>query len=222
MATYDLEEQEQLSQLKVWWDRYGNLVTAAVVGVALVVLGWQGWNAYQRKQGAEAAVLYGALAEGLVAKDAAKTRQASGELLEKYGNTHYAALGALLSAKASFNAGDLKTAKVQLGWVAEHAVTPELRDFGRLRLAYVLVEEKAYDEALAKLTPAPVAALAARFTELRGDILLLQDKPDQARAAYEQALKDMDEARQAQDLKTDAQAYRSIVQAKLEALGGKQ
>jgi predicted negative regulator of RcsB-dependent stress response len=222
MATYDLEEQEQLSQLKVWWDRYGNLVTATVVGVALVVVGWQGWNAYQRKQAAEAGAVYGALAEGLAAKDTAKVRQASGELLEKYGGTHYAALGALLSAKSSFNAGDLKTAKAQLGWVEENAATEELRDFGRLRLAYVLVEEKAYDAALAKLQPAPVSALAARFAELRGDILLLQDKPDQARAAFEQALKDMDAARLAEDIKTGAQAYRSILEAKLEGLGGKQ
>lgn len=222
MATYDLEEQEQLSQLKVWWEQHGNLVTAVVAGIALIMVGWQGWRYYQRKQAAEAAVVYTALAEGLVTKDAARVHQASGELLEKYGSTTYAALGALLSAKSSFAAGDLKTAQAQLGWVAEHATTVELRDIGRLRLAYVLVEEKALDQALAKLEPAPVAALAARFADARGDILALQNKPDKAREAYRQAIDDLDKDLQDQQLKPEAQAYRGIVQAKLEALGGGQ
>ena len=51
MATHlDLEEQEQLDELKTWWKVYGNLVTAIVVALALAVLAWQGWNWWQRQQ----------------------------------------------------------------------------------------------------------------------------------------------------------------------------
>lgn len=41
-------------------------------------------------------------------------------MAEKYGRTMYASLGAMLAARQSFDAGDLKTAKTQLGWVAEN------------------------------------------------------------------------------------------------------
>ena len=52
MAHYDLEEQEQIDTLKTWWKMYGNLVTGLVVAVSLGVIGWQGWNWYQRGQSA--------------------------------------------------------------------------------------------------------------------------------------------------------------------------
>ena len=40
----DLEEQEQLDQLKHFWSRYGTLIT----GVLVVVLGaFAAWNGYQ-------------------------------------------------------------------------------------------------------------------------------------------------------------------------------
>ena len=54
MAHYDLEEQEQIDSLRTWWKMYGNLVTGVVVAASLAVIGWQGWNWYQRGQAAQA------------------------------------------------------------------------------------------------------------------------------------------------------------------------
>ena len=42
MAVYDLEEQEKLDDLKAWWEQNSKYVSAAVVVVALVVIGVQG------------------------------------------------------------------------------------------------------------------------------------------------------------------------------------
>ena len=55
MATYDLEEQEQISELKTWWKMYGNTVTAVLLAVSAGVAGGQGWDWYQRTQAAAAA-----------------------------------------------------------------------------------------------------------------------------------------------------------------------
>lgn len=44
MAAYDLEEQEQLDELKTWWKQYGNLVTTAITVAAVAAVAWQGWN----------------------------------------------------------------------------------------------------------------------------------------------------------------------------------
>jgi hypothetical protein len=123
MATYDLEEQEQISELKTWWRMYGNLVTGVLLAVAIGVAGWQGWNYYQRKQAAEASAVYAAVQKAAAERDPKRAREAAGELIDKYPGTAYAAMAALTSARLQFDAGDLKTAKAQLQWVVDKAAT---------------------------------------------------------------------------------------------------
>lgn len=210
MAHYDLEEQEQLDSLKTWWKMYGNLVTGVVGVAAVCMLAWQGWNWHQRGQSAQAAAVYGALEQAVGLHDAQKVKAAAGELTEKFGNTNYAPLGALLAARHSFDAGDLKTAKVQLAWAAENG-KDELKDLARLRLAAVQLDEKAYDEALGQLNAAHAAAFDVRFLELKGDVLVAQGKKDDAKAAYKAAL-DKGEAKNG--------PLRELLQQKLDSLGG--
>jgi predicted negative regulator of RcsB-dependent stress response len=209
MAHYDLEEQEQIDTLKTWWKMYGNLVTSVVVAASLGVVGWQGWNWYQRDQSARAAAIYGVLEQAAGAGDAQKVKAAAGELAEKFGGTAYASLGTMLAAKQSFAAGDLKTAKTQLSWVAENG-KDEVKDLARLRLAAVLLDEQAYDDALKQLDAAHAPVLEVRFQELKGDVLTAQGKKAEARAAYQAAL----------DKMADKQgAGRELLQQKLDSLG---
>ena len=209
MAHYDLEEQEQIDTLKTWWKMYGNLVTGLVMAGSLAVVGWQGWNWYQGGQSAKAAAIYGVLEQAAAAGDAQKVKAAAGELAEKFGRTAYASLGAMVAAKQSFDAGDLKTAKTQLIWVAENGKN-EVRDLARLRLAAVQLDEQAYDEALKQLEAAHAAAFDARFLELKGDVLTAQGKKAEARTAYKSALEKMADK---------PSASRELLQQKLDSLG---
>ncbi len=209
MAHYDLEEQEQIDTLKTWWKMYGNLVTGLVMAGSLAVVGWQGWNWYQGGQSAQAAAIYGVLEQAASMGDAQKVKAASGELVEKFGRTAYASLGAMVAAKQSFDAGDLKTAKTQLAWVAENGKN-EARDLARLRLAAVQLDEQAYDEALKQLDAAHAAAFDARFLELKGDVLTAQGKKAEARGAYKSAL---------EKLVDKQSASRELLQQKLDSLG---
>jgi len=224
MAHYDLEEQEQIDTLKTWWKMYGNLVTGLVMAASLAVVGWQGWNWYQGGQSAKAAAIYGVLEQAAAAGDAQKVKAAAGELAEKFGRTAYASLGAMVAAKQSFDAGDLKTAKTQLIWVAENGKA-ELRDVARLRLAAVLLDEKAYDEALKQLAGNTTGGFAVRFLGSRGDVLSAQGKTAEARAAYQEALVRLDEGDKTgkgkntlQDRQANA-AFREMLELKLDALG---
>ena len=209
MAHYDLEEQEQIDTLKTWWKMYGNLVTGLVMAASLAVVGWQSWNWYQGGQSAKAAAIYGVLEQAAAAGDAQKVKAAAGELAEKFGRTAYASLGAMVAAKQSFDAGDLKTAKTQLIWVAENGKN-EVRDLARLRLAAVQLDEQAYDEALKQLEAAHAAAFDARFLELKGDVLTAQGKKAEARTAYKSALEKMADK---------PSASRELLQQKLDSLG---
>ncbi len=214
MAHYDLEEQEQIDNLKTWWKMYGNLVTGLAVAMALGVVAWQGWNWHQRGQAAQASAAYSALEQAVNARDQQRIKTVAGELAEKYGGTPYAPLGALVAAKASFEAGDVKTARAQLAWVAENGKN-ELQDIARLRLVAVLIDEQAYDEALRQLDASHGAAFEARFAEARGDVLAAQGKKSEARTAYKTALDKMEAKPRSQG----GNPYRDLVQQKLDHLG---
>ncbi|MBI4986666.1 MAG: tetratricopeptide repeat protein [Rhodocyclales bacterium] len=217
MAAYDLEEQEQLDELKTWWKMHGNLVTAIALAVALAAAAWQGWNWWQRKQSAEASVLYAAVQQAIQAQDIKRSRDLAGELIDKYSGTAYAGMAALLSARAQADGGDVKTARAQLAWAAEIAKDDALRDLARLRLAAVMADDKDYEAALKQLAIEPAASFAPRYGELKGDILAAQGKNAEAKGAYETALAKLDAL-----TKTEAGhsgAYREILQTKLEALG---
>ncbi len=229
MATYDLEEQEQIAEVKAWWKQYGNRLVNAATIIALIVIAWQGWNWYQRKQTGEASVIYGALQQAVATKNTQQIKAASGELLEKFGGTSYAVLGALTSANAMIEAGDTQTAKVQLQWAAEHA-KDELRDLAQLRGAAVLLDEKAYDQALGQLSGASSLAFEMRFQDMRGDILVAQGKKTDAVSAYRAALAKLSELEKAgkssgSGFESQGEAntvFRDLTNQKIEALGGDQ
>jgi len=218
MATYDLEEQEQLDELKTWWKMYGNLVTGILVAVALVVAGWQGWNWWQRQQSVKASAVYSSLQTAAMQRDAKRARELAGELIDKYSLTAYAGMGALLAAKIQVDAGDAQNARVQLAWAAENAKDPGLRDLARLRLATVMLDAKAYDDAMKQLAAEPGVTFAPRFAELRGDVFAAQGKSAEARNAYDTAIAKFDAL--AKDDETRQRAgYKEAVQAKRDSLG---
>jgi predicted negative regulator of RcsB-dependent stress response len=224
MATYDLEEQEQLAEIKTWWKQYGNLLTNVLTGVALVVIAWQGWNWYQRNQSAQASMVYNLLQKSVLEKDAQRIRTASDQLLDKYSSTSYASLGALTAAKAMIDSGDAKSAKTQLLWVVEHG-KGELRDLGRLRLAAVLLDEKEFDQALKQLDGSVGAGFEAIFSDNRGDVYSAQGKKAEALGAYQNALGKLDAADQSLKSRNLAQqgqsstVYRELLRQKIDALG---
>jgi predicted negative regulator of RcsB-dependent stress response len=188
MAVYDLEEQEKLSDIKAGWEKYGKRVTTVARAAAVGSVGWQAWQWYQAKQSGEAAALFAVVQKAAEEKNAVKAKEAAGRIIENYSRSAYADLAALVSAKVQLEAGDLKNAQAPLAWAAEHGRDPFLRDLARLRLATVLLDEKAYDQALARLAAAPAAELTARYADLRGDVLAAQGKLEEAGAAYQAAL----------------------------------
>lgn len=206
---YDLQEQEQLDELKAWWSDNGKLVILGVTLAVLVIAGFQGWRYYRHNQSLAAAALYEQLEQAERAGDRKKVRDIAGEIAAKYGATPYGAFAALSAARVSFEGGDLAEAKSRLTWALEHARRDEIRDIARLRLAGVLLDEKNYEEALKLVEAKPEDSMAGLYADLKGDILLAQGKNADARKAYQQAL-DRSEA---------GSPYRATLQLKLDSLG---
>ena len=208
MSAYDLEEQEQLAELKAWWKEHGGTVILGAT-LALAAFGaWNGWGWYQRSQSAQAAALYDTLQKAARANDLKAARDTAGAILENFPRTAYAPLAALVSARVQFQAGDLKTARAQLEWVVEHARNDQIRSIASLRLASVLLDDKEPDAALKVLEARPHPGFEALHAMQRGDILVSQKKRSEARAAYQAALE-----------KAQPGALRETLRLKLDALG---
>jgi predicted negative regulator of RcsB-dependent stress response len=209
----DLEEQEQVAELKAWWNQYGNLIISALTAGLLVIAGWQGWRWYERSQAGEAAMHYEALAKAAQGGDAKSVRDSAGVLVESYPRSLYAAMGALAAARFLYDHNDAKNAKAQLTWAADNARSEELRDLARLRLATILLDEKGYDEALKLLEAKHAPAFDAQYAALRGDVLVAKNQPNDAKAAYRAALDKSDKDQ-------GNAAFRDSVRMRLDALGG--
>ncbi len=210
MATHlDLEEQEQLDQLKAFWKQYGNLITWGLIIVLLAFGGWTAWNSRQRDQSAKAGALYDELDRAAQAGDVEKTTRAFGDLKEHFGRTAYAQQAALLTARVQFDKGQADAAQASLTWAIDNSVETEYQTIARLRLAGLLLDQKKYDEGLKVLTGASATEFSGLVADRRGDILLAQGKKDEAKAAFNEAYKALDETVE----------YRRLVEAKLTALG---
>jgi predicted negative regulator of RcsB-dependent stress response len=207
----DLEEQEKVAELKAWWNQYGTMILSVLLAAALGFAGWSGWQVYQRSQAEKASAVYEALGKAIQENDAKAVREASGTLVESFPRTHYAAMGALLAARHYVDREDLKSAKAQLQWVIDGAPSEDLRDLARLRLGSVLLDEKAYDEAL-RIAEAPHgAAYDAQFAALKGDVLVAKSQVAEAKAAYKVAL---------EKASSEQRAFAESVRMRLEGLGG--
>src|SRR5712692_7620962 len=147
MAVYDLEEQEQIDEIKAWWKQYRGLILLVVIVAAVTVGGIQGWRYYQNQQALEAGELYLQLQGAVSSGDQKKVQDIAAVLAEKYPHTGYAAFAALAGAKAAFDSGDTAGARTRLQWVVDNGRDDEMRDVARLRLAAVLLDEKQYDAA---------------------------------------------------------------------------
>jgi predicted negative regulator of RcsB-dependent stress response len=210
MASHlDLEEQEQLDQLKAFWKRWGNLITWVLTAVLAAFAAWQGWNWYQRDQAAKAAAMYDEFDRAYTAQDLDKAAAAAGDLQARYAGTGYAAQAGLQVAKLQLDKEKADDARKALAWVAEHGSEGPYRDIARLRLAGLQIDAKAFDEAGKTLDAIKSTEFAALVADRRGDALLLQDKRDAAKAEYQKALAGLEKT----------QDYRRIVEAKLATLG---
>lgn len=207
----DLEEQEQLDQLKHFWKQYGNLITWVLIAVLGSVAAWNGYHAWQRNQSMQAAAMFDEMERVVRGGDVEKAQRAFSEMTERFARTTYAQQAGLLLAKMAFDAGKVEPAKSALGWVVEKGTDRAYVSIARLRLSGVLIEAKAFDDALKTLSAEFPDEFTGLVADRRADIYLLQGKKAEAQAEYQKAFLAFDEGSE----------YRRLVEVKLNALGAK-
>lgn len=207
----DLEEQEQLDQLKHFWNTWGTLIGGVLVVVFGAVAAWNGYQFWQNRQATQAAALFDAVEVAIQTDDQARVEQAFNDIRDKYAGTVQAAQAGLLVAKVEMDKGRPDAAKAALEWTVKNASDDGYRAIARLRLASVLVEQQSYNEAMQILSEKFPPEMQAVLADRKGDVLALQGKNAEAAAEYSNAYATF----------SDSVEYRRLVQVKLNALGVK-
>ncbi|MDB5930282.1 MAG: hypothetical protein JWR60_1989 [Polaromonas sp.] len=205
----DLEEQEQLDEIKHFWKQYGNLITWILVAVLGAFAAWNGYQYWQRSQAAQASVMYDEIERAVEAGDVARIDRSLADMKDRFGSTAFAQQAGLMVAKVYHDKGSVDAASAALRGVAEKASDPGYQAIAKLRLAGILLEKKSYDEALQQVSGDSLKEFVGLFADRRGDVLMAQGKKAEAQAEYEKAYKNLD----------DRAEYRRLVGFKLNALG---
>ena len=211
---YDLDEQEQLDQVKAFWAKWGNIITVAITAVALVFAAFYGYKYYQRSETAKAAPLFEQLEKAASdVKADAKNPQLVADLATKltadYAGTAYAQMGALLAAKVQADLGKTKESQALLQWTMDKAKDPEYSQLARLRLAGALLDENKATEALALLPTTAPRGFEALYSDRRGDALAAGGKAAEAVIEYQKAW----------NAAKENGSLRGIIEQKMQALG---
>jgi predicted negative regulator of RcsB-dependent stress response len=205
----DLEEQEQLDELKHFWKQYGNAITWLLIVVMGAYASWNGYQYWERQQSAKASALFDEVERTAATGDAAKMERAWNDMKERFPGTTFAAQSALLAARVFQQADKVDAAQAALKWASDNASDEASAQLARLRLANLQVQQKSLDEALKTLSKPFQASFAGLAADVQGDILVAQNKTPEAIKAYTDAWRQLAENAD----------YRRLVAAKLNALG---
>ncbi|BDX21650.1 hypothetical protein TUM22923_09710 [Polynucleobacter sp. TUM22923] len=213
----DLEEQEQVDQLKAFWQKYRNVITGVVTVALFAYAGYSGYQWWKTSQASAASQLYETMVAAIGKGDKDLTLRAADDLQKQYGGTPYAAISSLVAARIAADAGDSAKSMDYLRWAAKNASDKAYLALAKLRLAAQLIEggsEKDLAEADAILNEKPITGFEALWSERRGDWYLAQKKISQAKTSYEAAWKQLNDA------KEFPEEARRLLKVKLDAVGG--
>jgi predicted negative regulator of RcsB-dependent stress response len=209
MATFDLDEQEQLDALQQFWRSYGRIVMAVVLAVVVGFGSTKWWEYQNRTEAQSASATFNKLEAVQTVEDIDLMSSLSEEIISEYGDTYYADLARLNLAKTEVDVGNSDGAIKLLRGVVDDSRDSSLVALARLRLAALYVMTEQFDLAMSALDGDADAAMSGLFADIRGDIYAAQDLHDEARGAYQEAL----------SLLQEGNPWVDIVQIKIDSLG---
>ncbi|MEW6038426.1 MAG: tetratricopeptide repeat protein [Pseudomonadota bacterium] len=182
-----LTEEERLEALNRWWKANAS---AVVWGIALgiaVIVGWGAWKRAQDEKAMLAGTLYQQLLDAVANKQTDAAVQLGERIDKQFPGSVYATYGKLFLVRLKVEANDLAGAKTLLQQLIAASKDEKILQIARLRLAAVQLGLGETEEAL-KLAESAAGKGAPEFAtlweELKGDIYIAMNRPEEARAAY--------------------------------------
>ena len=100
MASHlDLEEQEQLDELKHFWKRWGDLIMWLLIAVLAGYAAWMTWQYWSNKQAVQSSAMYDTVERAAQSGDMAMLDRSVADIKDKFAATSYAQQAVLLAAR---------------------------------------------------------------------------------------------------------------------------
>lgn len=205
----DLEEQEQLDQLKHFWKQYGNAVSWVLIVVLGAFAAWNGYQWWTKRQMEQASAMYEEVDRVISAGDMPAAEKAFADMKQRFPSTVYTQQAGLTLAKVAYLSGKPDLAQATLTAVATSGADEGLAALAKIRQAGLMIETKNFEAATKLLGEKFPAEFAGLVSDKKADALLVQGKKDEAITLYKDAIKQFSERDQ----------YRRLVEVKLTALG---
>lgn len=184
---FDLDEQEQMENLKAFWERWGKLIMGLIFAGVVGILAWKGYGVYQVKQSEKASQAYDNYFTAVQKKDTGADALLT-SLQKDYSKSRYAALASLDAAQIAMADKKWDVAQTHLQWLVDNG-SVENQAVARLQLADVLAQMGKNDEAIKTLDALTAAEFTAAVANKKADVYLLMNDNAKARASVEAALK---------------------------------
>lgn len=212
MASHlDLEEQEQIDQIKNFWKIWGTLISSILIIAFGAVAVWNGYEFWKNRQAMQAAALFDAVENAAKAGDQERLEQSFSDISIKYPDTIQSSKAGLMVAKIELEKGRIDIASNALEWVAENSSDEGHRAVARLRLISLLTEQKYSENALKNLTNNLPIEFDGIFADRKGDFLIKKENKNEATKEYQRAYGIINKEIE----------YRRLVEVKLNSLGVK-
>jgi len=182
-----MTEAEQWEAIKDWWQRHQRVIGIFLSVVLLSVAGYRYWNWHSEKITRQASESYERLIVASSADDHKSIEAYAKTLMSEYPKTVYADAAQLVLAKHWVSQSKWDNARHLLEHVAFHATMPALQQVARIRLARILIEEKAFDKALGYLDGMDGSVYKPLIDELKGDVYVAKGRYQEAEVLYREA-----------------------------------
>lgn len=177
-------EEEQVEKVKQWLKDNGmSIVAGIVIGIGGLG-GYRYWIEYQENEAQQASTHFVQMVDAISANNSDEVQNHAQILIEEYASTDYSMMARLAQAKDHVANADFDKAVKPLQEVIGATGQEPLAYIARTRLAAVQMQIDEMDQALSTLSVEFPAEFAAAVAELRGDILTIQGKPEEAAEAY--------------------------------------
>ncbi|UWZ92948.1 YfgM family protein [[Pasteurella] aerogenes] len=191
---YTIEEEQEINEIKTWWNENYKSIIAIVVLAFAGVFGWKYWQNHQAGQIQSLSAQYDQLIYG-VEKGDAKNAQLE-QFAKDNSKTAYAVLALFERAKSAVENNDFSAAESVLKQAMSESSDEVLTSVAALRLAAVQFQLQSFDAALETLKSVKDSSWDSRKNLLTGDILAAKGDKAGAKASFEAALANADQLEQ--------------------------
>ena len=188
MVDMVLNDDEKVQQLKVWWKKYGNVLSTILLLCLVSIVGWQYWQRHQADVAQQASIKYESLLSSFVSGDHAMTRGEANELIKNYGSSVYAQIASLILANEAVQSQQIDKAIQDLQQVIEANQQPVFTQLAKIRLARIYLSQQKAEGAITLMHSIKDPLYPALQSWVIAQAYVQQKKWHGARASYLTAL----------------------------------